>query len=216
MKQTLLIAGATGLVGSAVLTHALADERFARVITWGRRPVPGAPERVEHWGPTPAGLEAGLRDERVDAVVCCLGTTMRNVDGDKAAFLHVDQELVLALGRWASGKGTRFSVVSAMGADAKSLFFYNRVKGAVEDALRAMEFDALHIFRPSILDGPRQEDRTGERIGLVVMRAMAPLLPAAYRPMPHDTLARALLTTAAGTQQGTHVHTYRAILELAG
>ncbi|MBL7944914.1 MAG: hypothetical protein JNN32_02550, partial [Flavobacteriales bacterium] len=117
---------------------------------------------------------------------------------------------------WASGKGVRFCVVSALGADAKSLFFYNQVKGRMEDALRQMDFAALHIFRPSILDGPRTEQRTGERIALVTMRAIAPLLPAPSRPMKTDVLGKALVNAAITGASGTHVHTTKGILELAG
>lgn len=214
MKRSLLVAGATGMIGTAVVEAALADQRFGRVITWGRRPLPNK-TGVEHWGPGPNNLVEGLKTDPVDAVICCLGTTMRNVQGDKAAFLHVDQELVLALGQWASSKSARFCLVSALGADIGSRVFYSRVKGDVEVGLQRMSFPALHIFRPSILDGPRQENRPGERVGLAVMKFLAPLLPSASRPMPYRTLAQALVNTAADTDTGTHVHSYRSILELA-
>lgn len=213
MKSTVLVAGATGLVGKAAVQNALADQRVGRVITWGRRPLIGMEEQVEHWGG--ADLPSALRREPVDAVICCLGTTIKAVKGDKQAFIHVDHDLVLALGNWANGKGVRFCVVSALGADAKSLFFYNQVKGRMEDALRKLDFAALHIFRPSILDGPRTEQRTGERVGLVVMRALAPLLPAASRPMKTNVLAKALVEAALTGTTGTHIHTTKAILELA-
>jgi uncharacterized protein YbjT (DUF2867 family) len=215
MKRTLLIAGATGLVGSAVTELAGNDERFGRVITWGRRPVPDAAARVEHWGPVEGVLESGLRDEHVDAVICCLGTTMKDVNGDKQAFLHVDQDLVLALGQWSSTKGTTFCLVSSHGADATSSVFYSRVKGTVEEALRALSFNALHLFRPSILDGPRTENRPGEHIGLTVMKFLSPALPKALRPMPYRILAQALINAACSTKGGTQVHSYEGIKKLA-
>lgn len=214
MKRSVLVAGATGLIGSAVVELALMDQRFNRVITWGRRPVPKT-TGVEHWGPGQTNLEEGLKNDPIDAVICCLGTTMRNVKGDKQAFLHVDKELVLALARWAQGVDRRFCVVSALGADPRSMFFYNRVKGEVEAELQRLSFQALHIFQPSILDGPRLENRPGERVGLAAMKFLAPLLPAASRPMPYRTLAQALVNAAAGADTGKHVHTYRSILELA-
>lgn len=213
MKSTLLVAGATGLVGSATVHAALRDDRISRVITWGRRPLAGTSGQVEFWGgPDPV---AALRPEPVDAVICCLGTTIKAVKGDKQAFIHVDHDLVVALGRWASGKGVRFCVVSAIGADANSIIFYNQVKGRMESALKAMDFAALHIFQPSILDGPRTEKRMGERIGLVVMHTIAPLLPAASRPMPVATLGKALVHAALSDMPGTYVHSYREILGLA-
>lgn len=215
MERSLLVAGATGLVGSAVLDLAITDPRFGRVITWGRQAIPNA-TGAEHWGPGANTLVEGLKTERVDAVICCLGTTMRKVKGDKQAFLQVDHDLVVSLARWAQGAGTRFSVVSSLGADPKSAFFYSRVKGAVEAELQKLQFNALHIFRPSILDGPRAEVRPGERVGLAAMKFLAPLLPSSSRPMPYRTLAKALLNTAAGTDQGVHIHTTTAIKILAG
>lgn len=214
MKRTVLIAGATGLVGKEALAAALADPRVGRVIAWGRRPPEQQHPHLEVW--SAPDLPTALRNEPVHAVICALGTTIKAVKGDKAAFTYVDHDLVVNLGAWASGKGIAFCVVSALGADEKSLFFYNRVKGRMENALRSMDFSALHIFHPSILDGPRTEQRTGEKIGLVVMRAIAPLLPAASRPMSTQLLGQAALNAALSDVRGTHIHTYHDIRELAG
>ena len=211
MPMTVLIAGATGLVGSSVTRVALADPRFGRVITWGRR---ATDTKAEYWGPASTGLLGGLRNEPVDAVICCLGTTMKNVGGNKEAFLHVDRDLVLGLGTWAASR-SRFCIVSSMGTDANSRIFYNRVKGEVEQTLRSMDLPALRIFRPSILDGPRKEVRFGERLGLATMKALSALLPKDYRPMPHDVLAQALVNAAADMKAGTHQYTYEGIRQLA-
>lgn len=190
---TILVAGATGLIGKEVLSRALADDRFERVIAVGRKEMPVHP-KLEQW--VHADLLAALRSEHVDAVVCCLGTTIRNVDGDKARFIHVDKDLVLGIARWAKEHAVKdFAVVSAIGADAESRVFYNRVKGEMEAGLKAIGLSGLHIFHPSILTGPRVEKRLGERIGIVVMSAIAPLLPARYKPMPYDVLAQALLNS---------------------
>lgn len=190
---TILVAGATGLIGNEVLRRALADDRFERVIAVGRKELPAHP-KLEQW--VHADLLGALRNEHVDAVVCCLGTTIRNVGGDKSRFIHVDKDLVLGLARWAKEHGAKdFAVVSAIGADAESRVFYNRVKGEMEAGLKAIGLPALHIFHPSILTGPRVEKRFGERIGILVMSAIAPLLPARYKPMPYDVLAQALLNS---------------------
>ncbi|MDX9749624.1 MAG: NAD-dependent dehydratase [Flavobacteriales bacterium] len=210
--RTVLIAGATGLVGSAALRMALDDPRFARVIAPTRRSAGIVhPELEERIAPD---LLQGLRAEKADAVLCCLGTTIGKEGGDKAKFIHVDKDLVLGLGAWAKEHGVPvFAVVSAIGADAGSRVFYNRVKGEMEAGLNALGLPVLHIFRPSILVGPRKEFRLGERIGAVVMKAVAPLLPARARPMPHDVLAKALLNAVFDMQGGTH--SYRGIRALA-
>ena len=213
--SSILIAGATGLIGSTALQLALADPRFRQVVVPARRPLGLSHPKLTEW--THPELLNALRNERVDAVVCCLGTTIRNVGGDQAKFIHVDKDLVVGLGRWAKAQGVPvMCVVSAIGADAGSCIFYNRVKGEMEREVEAIGLHAVHIMHPSILTGPRQEKRTGERIGIMVAKAIAPLLPQRYRPMPHDVLARAMVNAALEGAPGVHRHTYHAIVELAG
>ena len=147
-------------------------------------------------------------------MLCCLGTTIRKVGGDKARFAHVDRDLVLGIAQWARDRGTRtFCVVSAVGADPGSRVFYNRVKGEMEEGLKALALPTLHIFQPSILTGPRQEHRLGERIGIALGGMLAPLLSARYKPMRHDVLAAALLNAVFVAEGGTH--TYEGIKGLA-
>ncbi|MEZ4757365.1 MAG: NAD(P)H-binding protein [Flavobacteriales bacterium] len=202
MGKTILVAGATGLIGSTVLQQALADPCFERVIAVVRTPLPQHPG-LEQWLHT--DLLQALRPQRVDAVLCCLGTTIGKEGGDQTKFIHVDKELVVGLGRWAKAQGVPvMSVVSAIGADASSRVFYNRVKGEMEAAMKALGLPTLHLFQPSILTGPRKEVRVGERIGIAVARVLAPLLPARYRPMPHDVLAAALLRSVDRSTSGTY------------
>lgn len=209
----ILLAGASGLVGGAVLEQALGQDGPLEVVSLVRRSTGLHHHKLTEWLSTDGDLLSGLRAEPVDAVICCLGTTIRKVGGDKAKFIHVDKDMVLGLARWAKQQGVRcFAVVSAIGADATSSVFYNKVKGEMEQELKAIGLPELHIFHPSILAGPRKEKRTGERIGIVVMSLIAPLLPAKYKPMPHDVLAKALLKCI-GTPGGTH--SYRTIRELA-
>lgn len=213
MPTTLLIAGPTGLIGSTALELALNDARFDRVIALSRRAMAHAHPKLVNWAA--ADLLDALRNERVDAVLCCLGTTIGKEGGDKARFIHVDKDLVLGLGNWAKAQGVPvLCVVSAIGADAGSRVFYNRVKGEMEQGLRSLELPTLHIFQPSILTGPRKEVRTGERIGIAISSLLSPLLPAIYKPMPHDVLAKALLNAAFQRKGG--MHTGREIRALAG
>ena len=88
---------------------------------------------------------------------------------------------------------TRCFVVSALGADPQPTVFYNRVKGDLEAALGALPFATVIAFRPSLLAGERNETRLGERIGLALARPLGFALPARYRPIGADTVARAML-----------------------
>lgn len=212
MSTTILVAGPTGLIGNATLNLALSDSRFSQVIALSRRTLGVQHPKLQEW--ISDDLLLALKPQRVDAVLCCLGTTIKTVGGDKQKFIHVDKDLVVGIARWAKAQGAPvFCVVSAIGADATSGVFYNRVKGEMEQALKELALPTLHILQPSILTGPRQEQRIGERIGIVLSKLFAPLLPARYKPMPHDLLAKALLNATGVREGGTH--SYTAIVRLA-
>ncbi|MCP5272764.1 MAG: hypothetical protein H6932_16320 [Burkholderiaceae bacterium] len=140
---------------------------------------------------------------------CCLGTTIK-VAGSQAAFRAVDHDAVLAFARAAQAAGvTRFALVSALGADARSKNFYSRVKGETEAALASVGFASLVIARPSLLLGDRsalgQPERHGERIGQALSRAIGGLIPSAWRPIAADVVARALLRSLASPAAGVTV-----------
>jgi uncharacterized protein YbjT (DUF2867 family) len=218
MGARLLIAGSTGLVGEASVHAALHDARVTRVVRVLRRPAGPVHPRLSDII-TGDDLLKGLPCTPVDAVICCLGTTIRNVDGDKARFAHVDKELVLGLARWAKAMGvSTFCVVSAMGADARSRIFYSRVKGEMEDALMDIGLERTVIMQPSILTGPRKELRIGERIGIALMTMLTPLMVGRarpYRPMPADVLGRALVNAALHKEPGILVLRYDGINAMA-
>jgi uncharacterized protein YbjT (DUF2867 family) len=209
MKKTALLAGATGLVGSDLLPLLLASERYAKVIVVSRRPVP-----TEHPKLTQVITDLSqLEDEHLrliaDDVYCCLGTTMQQA-GSKEAFYEVDFLYVVKLAAiTAANFAAQFLVVSALGADAESRFYYNRVKGEMEAAVQQTPFRAIHIFRPSLLLGHRATPRLGERIGGWLLALARPLLRGRwqkYRPVSAATVARALLQAAAEDGGGIRIH----------
>ena len=190
---SLLIAGATGLVGRECLALALADRAFDRVVVLARKPASGvtAPKldwRVAHFGQ----LEMQRSAFEVDAVLCALGTTIK-VAGSRERFREVDHDYPLALARLGVAAGARhYLLVSALGADAGSRIFYNRVKGETERDILALPYDHVTIARPSLLTGTRAEARPGERLGQVIGWA----IPGKYRPIAARTVARALIDSA--------------------
>jgi uncharacterized protein YbjT (DUF2867 family) len=219
--STILIAGATGLIGRACVGQALIDPRITKVVILTRRALDLSHPKIVQWVAPDGQLLTGLRNERVDAVLCCLGTTIATVKGDKQAFIHVDKDLVVGIGHWAKANNVpTFCVVSAIGADEKSRIFYSRVKGEMEGALIDIGIPQLHIFQPSMLMGPRREERMGERVGIALGKVFSPLLfgsMAKYKPMPHDVQAKAMINAALGTPAAAKasIHTYTAIQELA-
>ncbi len=201
---TLLLAGATGLVGRALLRLALDDPRITTVIAPTRRPLERRP-KLENPVVDYEHLPGSASWWAVDAVACTLGTTIKAA-GFPAAFRRVDHDYVLAIARHARAAGARsFALASATGANARSRIFYNRVKGETEESLRACGYPSLTLVRPSLIGGPREERRPAEALGLAVLGSLGPLLPRGWRVVPHETLARALLDAAIEARPGMRV-----------
>ncbi|GAB3234701.1 oxidoreductase [Hymenobacter seoulensis] len=209
MQKTALIAGASGLVGSQLLPLLLASERYNRVIAVGRRPLPMVHPKLEQRIVRFEQLEEHRLQLIADDVFCCLGTTLRQA-GSKEAFYAVDFLYVVKLAALtAANFAAQLLVVSAMGAKASSGFYYNRVKGEMEEAVRQAPFRAIHFFRPSLLLGDRPEKRAGEQVAGVLLSLVKPALLGPlrhYRAIEAATVARAMLRAAATDESGLHVH----------
>jgi len=197
--QHILIAGATGLTGEHLLDRLLSEPTVARVLAPTRRPLATHPH-LEN----PVGELQTLLPQlsgQVDTAFCCLGSTIKQA-GSQEAFRAVDHDLVLAFARRARELGARHLVViSALGANANSSVFYNRIKGETEEALKAMDWPQLTIARPSLLLGTRHEFRLGERLAAPLLR----WLPGKYRGIDACALARALWRLALEEEDGVRV-----------
>ncbi|WP_036386867.1 NAD-dependent dehydratase [Microvirgula aerodenitrificans] len=205
--QRLLLVGVTGLVGRHVLDLALADMRVASVVSPVRRPLTLNHSKLSSPQVDFDCLDQGAPWWDADAVICTLGTTMK-VAGSQAAFRRVDHDYPLAVARLAHGFGTPTYVLnSAIGADANSRFFYNRVKGELERELTSEGFASLTFVRPGVIEGKREEFRLGERILVSALRLTRALLPLRWRPNPAPKIARALLEAALEPMPGQHVVT---------
>lgn len=203
--RKVFLAGATGLIGREILQGLLNDPTVSEVLCLGRRPL-----ALQH-----AKLRCQVVDfaalptlPPADEVYLALGTTLQ-VAGSQQAFRAIDFDANLAIARAALAAGARRAgLVSAMGASATSGIFYNRVKGELEDALKALSFEGLAIARPSLLVGDRhslgQPERPGERWGQAIGRVLSPLIPANFRPIPAHRVATALLRSV-NTVRGLRV-----------
>jgi uncharacterized protein YbjT (DUF2867 family) len=205
-RPRIAVAGASGLVGRALLASLAADSQLGDVHALLRRPGQASelPRGVQPLLVDPARL--GQADvaalPAIDWAFCALGTTIK-VAGSQAAFRAVDLDTVLAFARAARLAGaSRLAVVSALGADARSAVFYNRTKGEAEAALIAQGWPRLVIARPSLLLGDRaslgQPARPGERLGQALMPAVGWLIPRRLRPIAADVVARAMHRALAG------------------
>lgn len=198
-ERTAVLAGASGLVGRALIGRLGRTPAYGRVVALTRRPlglqVPGLVEAPARFDALDDVLAPLLPRSNVDAF-CCLGTTIRAA-GSKQAFRRVDHDLVLAFAHWAASVPvSRLVVVSALGADASSRVFYNRVKGETEGDLRAVAGSLLVLLRPSLLDGPRTERRWGESLALTMTRPVRTWLPASVRPVSVEDVAQSMIDAA--------------------
>lgn len=215
-----LIAGASGLVGGFLLRQLLEAPEYERVIVLGRRSLELAHPKLVQVTADFTALEKVTADLRCDDAFCCLGTTIKQA-GSRENFRAVDHAAVLAFAWTARRNGvSRFFVVTALGADARSRVFYNRVKGETEEALEVLDFKTLAIFRPSLLLGPRVEKRFGERVGAAMMWLADPLLLGSlrkYRAIQAEVVARAMLRCSFGRNgQGVLIFSSDEIEDLGG
>lgn len=204
-----LLAGATGLVGQYVLLQLLADRHWGRVTALTRQPLAQRhPKLVNHV----IDFDR-LAEQRAliqgDDLFCCLGTTIRAA-GSRQAFEHVDFDYVQILATLAEQAGvSQFLLVSAVGANARSKVFYNRVKGDIEDSVCAMRLRTVHVVRPGLLVGPRREPRRGEELAKKILLPLNPLLIGPlrrYRAVPARKVAETLLRPARADQPGKYIH----------
>ncbi|MFC6095300.1 oxidoreductase [Flavobacterium qiangtangense] len=200
------IAGATGLTGSYCLDFLLLQIKITKVIAIGRKSTGIKNPKLE---------EVILIDNQLtskvvaDAFICCLGTTIKKA-GSKEAFKEVDFELPVYLAKNLYENGCKISaVISAMGADENSVFFYNQVKGKMEIAMQNIGFESLSIFRPSIIDGKRKEKRFGEKVGLAIIKIISPLFVGSlknYRPIHAKIIGRAIMAVTLIKKPGITIY----------
>ncbi len=198
-KRRALLLGATGLVGRFTLQYLLESPHYQEIIALTRRKLeinnPKLSVKVIDFN----NLDRNSEYFAVDDVFCCLGTTIKTA-GSKAAFRLVDHTYPVEIARLCKEKGAgTFSVISAVGANADSKIFYNRIKGEMEQALRQLSFDGLLIYRPSLLVGKRKEVRFGEKVAIIIATIFSPFFLRSlrkYQPIHAESVAAAMVSNA--------------------
>jgi uncharacterized protein YbjT (DUF2867 family) len=203
------VIGSTGLTGSFLLRDLLADSAITKVISVSRRSLNiSNPKLTEVLISDLAELPAIQSKILGDLYFCCLGTTIKAA-GSKQNFEKVDHAAVVDFAKIAKAYDAKsFALVSAMGANANSMFFYNRVKGRTEDDVKALGLRSLIIFRPALLVGPRAEFRFGERLASMTIAPLSRLLPTRIQKslITHaETLATRMLAAGKAASPGIHV-----------
>lgn len=200
----ILLAGATGLVGSEALKLLLVDDRAAQVVAPTRRPLEPHAKLVN-----PITTIADLPREAdwwaVDGAICALGTTRAKTPSD-AEYRAIDHDYPLTIATLVRQAGAKsFGLTSSMGANARSRFQYTRLKGEREQAIERLDFPSLTMARPGFLGGERDENRPTERALTALLRIAAPILPASARINPAATVAALLVEAVIDQASGKRI-----------
>ncbi|MEI7026945.1 oxidoreductase [Paenibacillus sp. y28] len=212
MGNHAVVAGASGFVGRELVRILAADPYYELVYILVRKKLDIQERKVVQLVTDYENLPEVLYGKLQGAhLFCTLGTTMKKAKSKKQ-FQQVDLHYPLELGKLAAEHGAaKFLIVTAMGASTSSIFFYSRVKGEVEEGLMGLGLPFLHIFRPSLLAGHREELRFGEKTGERILGFLAPLMKGRLRklkPIQAQCVAKAMKRVAkSGGPPGSSVFT---------
>ena len=208
-----LVYGATGLIGLELTNQLLNHPGYGKVRILLRKKIDLEHKKLEQFvydfeQPEPDLVQG-------DHIFCALGTTIKNA-GSKARFRQIDHDFVIETAKYAHQNGaTLFSLVSAIGADENSRFFYNKVKGMLEKELSTIAFESLHIARPSLLLGKRNEYRFLESISQKLMPLFSGLTPKRMRAIRGVDVAKAMILYANSSKPGKHIISNEQLLDLS-
>jgi len=195
-NHVVILAGCSGLTGGFLLSELIKNTSIHNIFCTYRKHKPSsAVGKIKHILFNPI---EHLSDEfpTADIAFCCIGTTMAKA-GSKKVFREADVDFVIAFAKKAKGAGVKtFVLQSSVGADASSSNFYLACKGEAEDAIYAMDFENFHIYRPSLLMGPRKEQRFGERIAQRLFPLFQWLIPSKYKGVHVKDLAYTMMMHA--------------------
>lgn len=203
--KTALIVGASGVVGRELIKLLSEDERYAHIIVWARRPL-----SFSHPKLTTQIIDfeklSQQKLSKVDEVFCALGTTFKKA-GTKENFLRVDVQYPTEIAKLAKAAGVaRFILISALGANLHAKIFYSRAKGTVEQNLRNLHFPSLHIVRPSLIIGQRNDFRLGEKLFEHLFHCLPKHWLQSYRPMTGKEIAQIMIEQTQSSQLGEMVY----------
>lgn len=189
--KTAIVLGSTGLIGKEITNQLLNNTNYSKVIILVRSKQNTSHPKLEQIvfdfnNPNEAAIQS-------DDLFCCLGTTIKKA-GTKEAFYKVDYDYVVNTAKIAKANGIKqFAVISSMGASETSGIFYNKTKGQMENAVKAISFTSTYIIRPSMLLGKREEFRLGEMIGKAFMTVLSFLIPKKYKAIYDLQVAKATI-----------------------
>jgi len=212
-----LVFGASGLVGSHVVSLLLEHPAYHEVHAFYRSGSETQFEKLQKRVIDFEKLEDYQHLIQGNDLFICLGTTIGKA-GSKKNFYHLEYEYITTIAKIAeTNKVGQVLIISSMGADAKSMFFYSQVKGLIEDKIKTMDFWSIHFLRPSVLLGQREESRPMESFAAgagLALRAMGPKLFSKITPIEAYKVALSMVKLAQETKSGVFYHSSDVLAKL--
>ena len=210
MKKKAIVVGATGLIGGFCVQELLINSRYAQVLVLTRKPLRIKHPKLKHLVVDFDHLERVAPQLKANDIFCCLGTTRKKA-ATPEAYRKIEFEYAFKIARMTlKNKAEKFLIVSSVGADANSRYFYLQLKGEIEEVVSALPFKAVHLFRPSFIMGEndRRERRPSEAVLEGILKPLSFLFIGPlrkYRPIAGKTIARAMVKAANSNLQGVHI-----------
>lgn len=217
-KSHALVLGASGLVGLHTTKMLLQHNTYDVIYAVSRHGIPLEHERLVQIQADFDSIDYFIEKTPITHIFSCLGSTKKKTP-NKKDYIQVDHDYPIKVAKIGQSNGaTKFSFVSALGANEKSNNFYMQMKGRVEEDIKALNFEELYIMRPALITGNRNESRPAERFASGFFRIINPLLRGSlkkYRSIDGKTIAQALVKTAGIDYPGVHTYNTEQIKQLA-
>lgn len=218
MSKTAIIMGASGLIGSKLLSILLNAKEYDQVISIGRKKIKKHHRKFQQFVVDFDEVKSYSGIIKADVAFCCLGTTKNNTP-NLTEYYKIDHDYPINVAVAAKENGVlQYHFVSSIGADATSGNFYLKTKGETERDLAEQNLNCLHIYQPSLLTGRRKNRRVVERLGAAIMWVVNPFLTGAfkkYRSIPAQKVAMAMYKQSLINKEGVFTYTSDQIQNIA-
>lgn len=215
--KTGIIIGATGMVGRQLVKLILTDSRFKKVLIFGRRPIGIKDDRLEEHLISFDKPDSWKHLVKGDVLFSTLGSTIKQAGSQEAQY-KIDYTYQYQFAQAAAANGVPvYVLVSSSGANPDSSIFYSRMKGELERDVKKLPFQSITLLQPSLLVGPRETERMGEKIGYRLLKTFNAIgLFKRYRPIHEEVVARAMINASVAAEPGIHIYTLDEVFTLAG
>lgn len=218
MSYKAIIIGASGLIGGELLKHISISDAFHEILLINRRPLNISSNKIRQIVIDFDQLADISKEIAGDVIFSCLGSTRKKTP-DPIQYRKIEFDYTVNIAQYGlSNHVKQFHYVSSLGADSSSSSSYLKLKGEVENRLKELAINSLHIYQPSFLTGKRQENRTVEKLMLPLTRLINPLLVgklSKYQSIPAETVAKAMLNQSLKSSEGVFTYPSDIIKQLA-